>query len=208
MLTGCLVLVAACASSRTLEKGGPRGLRASDHLAAAERHERAANEGGTVATPLAPETGPVGMPWYRSWDTRADHERLAREHRSRAAALQAEFDEACRDISPILARESPLITHGIGSWPTSTGAIVYLDARATPQQLMTHLRCHRAWMMLAPAGDMDDCPIDLPGLLVDVRGEGAGITLSLSVRDRKLIPELQRRVSKQLETIRHEKGSL
>jgi hypothetical protein len=54
-------------------------------------------------------------------------------------------------------------------------------------------------MMLAPATTMDDCPLDLPGLLVDARGDGGGITLVITVENRTLVPELQRRIAKELE---------
>lgn len=181
-------------------------MRANEHLAAAERHELAARERESwpVQTATVPGTGepaPVAMPWYRTWDTSADHERLARQHRSHAATLQAAYDEACSDVPVARVRVSPLTSHGMGAWPTSTGAIVYLHSTAgSADQVMKHLRCHRSWMMLAPAPDMDECPLDLPGLLVDARGDSGGITLSLSVRDSKLVPELQRRVAKQLET--------
>jgi len=63
---------------------------------------------------------------------------------------------------------------------------------------MAALRCHRAWMRLAPA-NMDDCPLDLAGLKIDAKGGGEGITLTLGVRDQSLIPELQRRAAHDLE---------
>ena len=53
-------------------------------------------------------------------------------------------------------------------------------------------------MMLAPA-DMDSCPLDLEGLALDAYGEDEGFTLKLTVRDPALVPELQRRVARDLE---------
>ena len=46
---------------------------------------------------------------------------------------------------------------------------------------------------------MTDCPLDLPGLVVDARGDASGVTVSMVVRDPKLVGELQRRTAKDLE---------
>ncbi len=147
------------------------------------------------------------MPWYRSWDTTADHERLAAIHRGKAAALQAEYEEACGNRPSSEVSVSPLARYGVGGWPTANGAIVYLSPNAgTPDELLAALRCHRAFMMLAPA-DMDDCPLDLPGLVIDARGDATGVTVSLSVKDGKLVPELQRRTAHDLEVAQHQSSS-
>ena len=98
---------------------------------------------------------------------------------------------------------SPLVRYGIGGWPTATGVIVYLSPTAgTPDELLAALKCHRAYMMLAPTG-MDDCPLDLPGLEVDARGDAEGVTLAMTVKDTKLVPELQRRAAHDLEMSQH-----
>lgn len=155
-------------------------------------------------TPGSTDT-PVPMPWYRTWDTAVEHEHLARVHRGRAAALQAAYDEACKDRSGVEITVSPLERFGISGWNTTTGAVVYLDSAAgTADQLLAAMRCHRAWMMLAPVG-MEDCALDLPGLVLDARGDRDGITLAMTVTDPKLISELQRRIAKQLEARRHQK---
>jgi len=60
------------------------------------------------------------------------------------------------------------------------------------------MKCHRAAMMLAPSG-MEDCPLDLPNVVLDARGDTDGITVSITVRDPKLVPELQRRAAHDLE---------
>ena len=54
-------------------------------------------------------------------------------------------------------------------------------------------------MMLAPAA-MDDCLLDLPGLQVDARGDDTGITVSISVRNPKLVSEVHRRAAHDLES--------
>jgi len=50
---------------------------------------------------------------------------------------------------------------------------------------------------------MDDCPLDLPDIMLDARGDREGITVSIAVRDPKLVPELQRRTAHDLEAAAH-----
>lgn len=175
---------------------GPRGLRASEHLAVAHEHEelaRRTTRGSSLDEQL-----------YRTWDTASDHARLAQIHRAEAAALETAYAEACgmREYDQIVT--SPLVQHGLGVEATKTGAIVYLDGKAgAPVTVLADLRCHRAWMMLSPSAAMADCPLDVRGLRVDVRGGDDSIVVVLSVPDPKLVPELQRRTAKQLEGRSH-----
>jgi hypothetical protein len=204
------MLLVGCATTPHPEpKGGPRGLRASEHLESARAHDAMARERETWpdTRPAAPgDLRSVAMPWYRSWDTAGEHDRLAATHRARAAAIQAEYDEACRDLPASDAQISPLEVYGIGGWNTTTGIIVYLAPEAGPaDRLLTRMKCHRAAMMLAPSG-MEDCPLDLPGIAVDARGEEGGITVSIVVRDPDLVAELQRRAAHDLEAATQLRG--
>jgi len=208
MRTIPILVVAACATTAP-EQRGSRGLRASEHRAAASEHDELARQqrvwpSTTTITPSSSDT-PKAAPWFRAWDTTAEHEKLAREHRSQAAALEAAYEEACGTTPVSKITVSPLLRFRTGGWNTSTGVIVYLSPLAgTADELVGALRCHRAWMLLAPTGGMDDCPLDLPGLQLDARGAADGITLVLSVHDHTLIPELQRRVAAQVEARAHE----
>jgi hypothetical protein len=205
MRLALIATLSACATAPHVEpKGGPRGLRATEHVAAASLHEQRANQ--TTAPRerrpdvmmVAPETVPV--PWTRSWEPGMEDERLAADHRARAARLLGDYEAACGQRSELEVRMSPLVKYGVGGWPTSNGVILYLAPEAgQPDKLLAELECHRAWMMLAPA-DMDDCPLDLPGLMVDAHGEEGGITVSISVRDPKLVDELHRRATVELES--------
>lgn len=195
-----LLLLAACGSPPPVTNaGGPRGLRATEHMDEARRQDELAREKGSFpdTRSAGPTDPPVGV-WVRSWDT-TDHSRLAQIHRSEANAMNAEYEEACAGLSGEDIRVSPLQRFGVGGWNTTTGAIVYLSPDAgPPERLLALLRCHRAWMMLGPS-DMSDCPLDLPGLAVDARGDANGVTVSMIVRDAKLVGELQRRAAKDLE---------
>lgn len=210
------LLLVACATGpietpKTPQPGGPRGLHASEHRDAAREHDEIARQQRSYPrlyplTPGDPTTTPQLPTWYRTWDVAADHERLARIHRSDAAAIEAAYAEACgtRDLQKIVG--SPLTRHRLGDWNTSTGAVVYLSPLAgSADALLADLRCHRAWMMLSPTGTMDDCPLDLPGLHIDARGDERAITLVITVTDPKLVPELQRRIARQAEHTSHER---
>jgi hypothetical protein len=193
-------LLVGCATTSPPPKGGPRGLHANEHLETARRHDELARREATWPESPHPDAHGGTVPWFRTWDTGVEHERLATLHRSRAAQLQAAYQEACGERPLDEVAVSPLVRFGTGGWNTSTGVILYLAPEAGPaERLLADLRCHRAWMMLAPAG-MDDCPLDLPGLVLDARGDGAGITVSIAVSDRRLVGELQRRAARDLES--------
>lgn len=192
------VLLAACATaSPRPPTGGPRGLRASDHLDEARQHERLASEPAWPAT--ASVSPNVPTLWFASWNPSTEHERAAVIHRGKAAALQAAYDDACRDRALAEVSISPLQRYAIGGWNTTTGVVIYLAPSASSERLLADLNCHRAWMMLAPT-NMDDCPLDLPGLALDARGDAEGITVTIVIRDPALVPELQRRAAMELET--------
>ncbi len=202
-----LVLLAACATTAPRPpQGGPRGLHANEHRDVARDYDERARQEHSfpIAAPLRvgdPDAPPV---WYRSWNTTTDYERLARVHRGEAAALEAAYAEACgtRDLKKIV--DSPLMRHRLGGWNTSAGVVVYLSPTAgTPEALVADLKCHRAWMMLAPAGGMDNCPLDLPNLQVDARGDETSITLVITSREPSVVFELQRRIAKQAEEAKH-----
>jgi hypothetical protein len=208
-----LCLIAACAAPIANEKPGPRGLRADQHLSIASREDDRAEE-----LTRWPDTrpGPDGAnvnqkraagTWFGTWDTTAEHRRLAQVHRSAAAQLQAEYEEACGETPAEIASISPVERYAVGGSPTANGTLVLLSAEAgPPDRLLAAMRCHRAWMMLGRS-DMDDCPLDLPGLQVAARGDASGIELTMTVADPSLVDELRRRAAHDLEAAQHRKVS-
>lgn len=198
--TLCSLLLAACATTPApAPRGGPRGLRASEHLDVARTHDQMARH--QVSMPPSFDSRDAnGVVWMRAWDPAAEHERIAESHRSEAAALHAEYEQACGSRPLEEVSVSPLQRYATGGWPTSTGVIMYLSpAAGPPDKLLADLKCHRAWMMLAPAG-MEDCPLDMPGIVLDARGEEGGVTVSIVVRDPKLVDELHRKAAHEVET--------
>lgn len=201
------VLLAACggASRPASQAPGSRGLHANEHLAAASEHDEAARERASWPdTRTSDGTGRVdqmliGTTWHRTWDTAADQERAAALHRSEAQAIYAGYEEACGSRPASDVSISPIVRYAVGGGTTPDGVVLYLTSDAgVPERLLADLKCHRAWMRLAPA-NMDDCPLDVAGLRIDATGNGQGITLHLTVREPSLIPELQRRAAHDLE---------
>jgi len=179
-------------------------MRADAHLEAARAHEERAAQlerWPDSRQGLAGESDfrQIGGFWYQGWDTAREQEQLAQSHRGAAGQLQAAFDEACVDVPSELVSVSPLQEYGVGGIPTPDGVIMLLSSEAGPApQLLGRMRCHRAWMMLSQAG-MDDCPLDLEGIQVDAYGDASGVSVEIKVRDRNLVPELQRRAAHDLE---------
>lgn len=213
MRTFALALVVACSSNSPDPVEGPRAIRTKEHLEAARKHDEIARErtswpATTSMTPGDLTTPQPPIPWRRKWDPEDEHGRLARVHRSEAAALEAGYVEACgtRDLEKVVG--SPLTRHRIGGWNTDDGVVVLLSTHAgNAETLLSDLRCHRAWLLLGTGAEQDS-PLELPGLVVDAQGDQDGITLTLSMRDTTLVPELQKRVLRQLDEIqqppRHE----
>lgn len=196
-----VLVVAACASTTTEGPSGPRGYRADEHLQIAAREDQRADDltHWPDSRPGADGSTRLAAPWHGSWDTANEHRRAAAAHRSAAAQLQAEYEEACRDMPYETVSVSPLQRYGIGGNPVDGGILVILSPDAgPPNRLLSDMRCHRAWMMLQRT-DMADCPLDLPGIKVSARGDAKAIEVTITVADPALVPELRRRAAHDLE---------
>lgn len=199
--TTVLCLLTACGAGSLQEQPGPRGLRADQHLAVATRESDRARE--LTHWPAArsandPPELMVGT-WFGTWDTAAEHERLALLHRSAAAEIEAEYEQACGDTPGQVASVSPLRRYAVAGSEVPGGTLVLLSSEAgPPDHLLSAMRCHRAWMMLGRS-DMDDCPLDLPGLHISARGEAGAIELTITVSDPARVDELRRRAANDIE---------
>ena len=204
------LLLAACSATPpprappSADRVGSRGMRADEHLDAAREHEQRAQELSRWPETRPEGTGTLDAPrgglWYRRFDTAEDAARLAETHRSAAADLHAKYDEACAETPAGQVSTSPLQRHGVGGTNLPDGVLLFLRPEAgPPDELLKEIRCHRAWMMLGDNG-MDDCSLDLAGIRVVAHGDPSGISVEITVRDPKLVPELQRRAARDLET--------
>jgi hypothetical protein len=192
-----MIFLAACAA--TLEPGasppGSRGLRASEHLAAARDEDALAR-----ADQSYPDELLVGEPFHRTWEGPQEHARIAQIHRGEAEQLQAQYEDACGQRGASAAAASPIERYGIGGAPTANGVVIYLSADAGgPSEALSAMTCHRAWLMLAPVGATDD-PLDLDGIHVNATGTPESVAVTISEPDRALVGELQRRAERELET--------
>jgi hypothetical protein len=205
-----LLCLSACGASSLQEQPGPRGLRADQHMQVASREADRAAE--LAHWPERPLGGPAGNPaeamvtgaWVGTWDTVAEHQRLAEIHRSSAAAIEAEYEAACGETPATAVSVSPLQRYGVGATLLARGIRILLSPDAgTPDALLSAMRCHRAWMMLGRSADMDDCPLDLDGIQVAAQGDADAIELTITVADSKLVGELQRRAIHDIEISQH-----
>lgn len=203
------LLIAACTTPSPRHDPTSRGPRASDHLVMADDHSTRSTELGRWPDrkeTQAPDGQLAAGNWSRSFNTTELEARRAQVHRGEAAALHAEYDEACKDRSSADIAMSPLRRYGKGGTPTHDGARVFLSSYpGRPDALMAEIRCHRAWMRLGHAA-MDSCPLDLPGLNVHAHGDEGGVTVEISIKDPALVPELQRRTMLDLEGTRAHGG--
>lgn len=120
--------------------------------------------------------------WFRTWDT---------------SIADKTIDCAAQPIPH--SEVSPLVRFRTGTVNTRTGVVIYLSTLADPpDQLLIALRCHRAWMLRAP--HMDDCPLDLPNLTVEARGDDTHVAIWVTARDPRMVAEVQRRVERSVET--------
>jgi hypothetical protein len=199
-----LCLVAGCGASSAAEQPGPRGLRADQHLAVAAREDDRADEvthwpEGRPGDPSQPADQRLIGTWFGTWDTVNEHRRLALVHRSAAAEIEAEYEQACGEAPHAVVSVSPLQRYGIGGSDVPDGVLVLLSKDAgPPDRLLSEMRCHRAWMMLGRT-DMDDCPLDLAGIQVSAHGDDNGIALTITVNDPRQVDELRRRAAHDLE---------
>lgn len=151
------------------------------------------------ADPARASEPPMVAAWFGTWDTAAEHQRLASAHRSAAAQIEAEYEAACADASHDVVSVSPLQRYGLGGSDVPNGVMVVLSKEAgPPDHLLSTMRCHRAWMMLGRT-DMDDCPLDIANIHVSAQGDEQGISLTITVPDPAQVDELRRRTARELE---------
>jgi len=201
---GVLVLGVACASQRS-PGTRPGDMTAREHLAQAQAHGRRAST--TYARSVhhgAPYYwSSAWYPWYYYWDPALDHLDLADGHAKAAATLEADYEASCLLVARGLEAISPMELYATGSAPLDNGVVVHLMAAAgPPDMLLAELRCHRAWLRLAPRPGAADNVLMLDGLLIVVHATSEVVEVMFTVGDRALVPELRRRTQATVERAR------
>lgn len=178
-----LAIVMACGPVSPEPVQGPRAIRTSEHVKDARKRDEIARTRSTW--PATEKSAAPMTPFLTTWEPDADEEAAA-----------------CGRTVVEKPSGSPLTRHRVGGWNTEDGVVVLLGAVAGPaHRLLADLRCYRAWLM-AGKGVEKDAPLALPGLVVELRGDQDGITMTLTPTDTALVPELQRRTRRQIEQLR------
>jgi len=134
-----LVSSAACAGSTANEKPGPRGLRADQHLDIAQGETEHADQltrwPDTRSNNSSTQPDQLLGAWFGMWDTTIEHQRSAQVHRSAAAQLEAEYEQACGETPATVASISPVQRYGVGASPVP-GEVVSPCARSVVSSSM------------------------------------------------------------------------
>lgn len=133
-------------------------------------------------------------PWYYSWDPDVEHRGLAAAHREAAEQLNVEYTAACKQVPREVAASSLLDSFATATSRTENGVLFYLAAEAGPPEVvLAQLRCHRAWLRLAPTAEAVDSPLLVEGVTWMTHVGANGIEVMASARDERSIAELARR---------------
>jgi hypothetical protein len=186
-----LALLASCRSPGTR----PTDMSAPEHEARADQERAKAAEVGRkydpddTATMIVDsgagvgETGAAGSsmgivdynPTERYRVAAQQHERIAAQHERAAAKLRAFEDQACTGFTPAVRASCPLLGPVRKVVDVVGGARVELANPAEANAIASHIRCHVAFANANGVAeeDMDECPLYLKGLTVDVNNDGA-----------------------------------
>lgn len=178
----------------------PHDMTAAEHMnEAAEHGTMAAQSDGTYArTPYYwnhPYSGHGWYPWYYYWDPSAEHSQLAAAHASAADAVKLEHQAACTEIPEPTQALSPFDVYALDSDRTPDAVILHLAPEAGPPEvLLVRMRCHRAWLRLAPRDDEPHDLIAVDGAKVVVHADGRDrVEVMFSIKDPVALSELDRR---------------
>lgn len=173
-------------------------MTAAEHHAAAREHSRQITN-----APRGPGYGYGSYPWYYAWNPDTEHRELAEAHDAAAERLEAQFDRACAQIPRGLEAESPLDTFTVAVSPMPGGVVFHLaEGAGPPDDVLAQLRCHHAWLMLAPRPGAGDEPLLVAGTSWMTHSGHDGIEVMATVADERERGELARRAQIALERSR------
>lgn len=208
LLVPFLVLAGSCATAHHGTR--PGDMTAAEHLDNARSHsEKISGWRGTYrgvygAHHHAGYWGPGfgWYPWYYSWDPDEEHRALAAAHRDAAEQLKLQFETACAYVPRGLEAESPLdAASSISTIPR--GVVFHVpDTAGSPDGVLATLRCHRAWLQLAPNPGATDDPLLVEGVTWMTHAGGNDVEVMATARDDRSAAELARRSTLVLERAR------
>lgn len=208
LLVPFLVLAGSCATAHHGTR--PGDMTAAEHLDNARSHTEQISGwrgtyrgvyGGHHAGYWGPGSG--WYPWYYSWDPDEEHRALAAAHRDAADQLKLQFEAACAYFPRGLEVESPLdsFTTSISAIPS--GVVFHVSDRAgSPDAVLASLRCHRAWLQLAPNPAAANNPLLIEGVKWMTHAGRDDVEVMATARDDGAAAELARRSALTLERAR------
>lgn len=205
ILASTLALAGACAAGH--RGTGPDDMTAADHVSAARGHSEQITgthgHGGYLGYGSYPWYYYGSYPWYYSWDPDEEHRALAAAHRDAAEQLKLQHESACAGIPRGLEATSPIDAFATSISPLDRGVVFHLSPQAGPPEIvLAHLRCHRAWLKLAPTDAAATSPLLVDGVTWMTHASANGVEVMATARDDRGRDELARRARLVLERAR------
>jgi hypothetical protein len=209
-----LLLAGACATSHHGTR--PDDMTAAEHANAAREHSEqiTGRHGYGVYNNPYPgsytnwRAGSGSYPWYYygsyySWDPDEEHRALAAAHRDAAEQLKLQYESACSLVPRGLEAMSPLDGFTTSTSPIEHGIVFHLSPQAgAPDVVLARLRCHRAWLRLAPNDVAADSPLLVEGVTWMTHAGANGVEVMATARDDRNRDELARRAALVVERTR------
>ena len=196
-MSSMLLLIGACggaAAKPCAEASAAPMRKAAQHGAHASR----ALGNGWIASPPSwqqPYTGRGWYPWSYYWEPGREYRQLLDAQVPAKDALLQRHRAACETIPDRIQALSPFESYAFGSARLDDGVLVHLVPDAgPPDALLVALRCHEAWLRLAPRDSARDDVLGVDGisLVVDASGRDT-IEVMIVGSDRRAVDELERR---------------
>jgi hypothetical protein len=193
----------SCAGRQRQPGTKPEDMSADQHRAQAEDHQRTGQARtaypGGVSGSGRDFWNPSWYPWTYTWDADA-HAAAAQQHVRAAEELEEDYRAACAPVAPGAESKSPIDAYLQGVEDVDDGVVLHLAPEAgPPDQLLMHLRCHRAWLAVNGLDRVPDSPLGVRGLRVEVRAVPGGVDVTLTSDDSGGPEELRRRAVRALE---------
>lgn len=209
VVTSMLVLAGACATGHLGTR--PDDMTAAEHLSAAREHSEQvtgahvhAHQGLYPGYASFPWYHHGSYPWYYAWDPDEEHRALAAAHRDAAEQLKLQYESACAAVPHGLEATSPLDAFAIAISPIDRGIVFHLSPQAGPPEIvLARLRCHLAWLRLAPTDAAANSPLLVEGVAWMTHAASTGVEAMATARDERGTHELARRAPLVLEHARN-----
>lgn len=182
---------AACATAHHGTR--PDDMTAAEHQAASGEHGEQVVGSGYHHPTWSYSSG--WYPWYY-WSPDDEHRELAQAHRDSAEQLKLQYEAACANLPRGADVSSPLDT-SVGSVSPIEGGIAFhlAETAGPPDRVLAQLRCHRAWLKLAPTPGAAEDPLQVDGVTWLTRAGRGEIEVRATASAESARAELARRAA-------------